>query len=110
MSKEDEETEIAEVEGLELGENDQSITTTSIETKISRKAASETYVEQWKNRRLMAWFSLITMIGLSIYVTIWLPETRIGPINPILTGFMWACASVVGAYMGFSTWASINRK
>jgi hypothetical protein len=63
---------------------------------------------RWKNRRRMAWLSLIvmfTMTGL-VFFTDLVPNERMQVLKEPLTWFYFACISVVGAYMGFTTWAS----
>lgn len=65
------------------------------------------YIENWTNRRKMAWIALwaiIIVIGLLLFMPI--PETRLTIINEPLVWFFLSMASIVGAYMGFSTWAS----
>jgi len=63
--------------------------------------------QRWKNRRRMAWLSLITMIGVTILLLFGaIPETRLKAIAEPITWFYFAMASVIGAYMGFTTWAS----
>jgi len=62
---------------------------------------------RWKNRRKMAWISLGSMIavtGILIFAPI--SDTRLKAISEPITWFYFAMASVIGAYMGFTTWAS----
>lgn len=63
---------------------------------------------RWKNRRRMAWISLISMLlvtFLILFTDIVSPE-KLNATTEIITWFFISCASVVGAYMGFTTWAS----
>ena len=62
---------------------------------------------RWKNRRRMAWLSLITMIAVTfILLFAPIPEARIRVLSEPITWSYFALASVIGAYMGFTTWAS----
>jgi len=62
---------------------------------------------RWKNRRRMAWLSLITMIAVTfILLFAPIPEARIKVLSEPITWSYFALASVIGAYMGFTTWAS----
>lgn len=66
---------------------------------------------RWKNRRRMAWFSLISMIGITILIlfTDLVPVARLSILSEVITWFYFCCASVIGAYMGFTTWASKSK-
>jgi len=67
--------------------------------------------KRWENRRRMAWTSLIMMIAetvILIYIAAFTTvdmdrlKTIAEPLGWSYIGFM----SVIGAYMGFTTWAS----
>lgn len=78
--------------------------------KVSIKAASVTYIEQWVNRRRMAWLALISIIVITLLALFWISETRLTNASDVLTWFFITMSSIVGAYMGLSTWASIYKK
>jgi len=63
--------------------------------------------DKFKNRRRMAW---VAMICLTVYTAILftplVDSARIKSLENILDMFYIAMASIVGAYMGFATWAS----
>ena len=63
---------------------------------------------RWKNRRRMAWMSLISMILVTylILFTNLCPPERLKILSEVITWYYFASASVIGAYMGFTTWAS----
>jgi hypothetical protein len=62
---------------------------------------------RWKNRRRMAWTSLIAMIVVTMMLLFGpIPDSRLKILAEPLTWFFFAMASVIGAYMGFTTWAS----
>jgi hypothetical protein len=62
---------------------------------------------RWKNRRRMAWgsfFSMMILTGVLLFAPI---ETeRLKVLAEPITWHYLACASIIGAYMGFTTWAS----
>jgi hypothetical protein len=63
---------------------------------------------RWRNRRRMAWMSLLCMFVLTYFIifTDIVPIARLTVLKEVITWFYFACISVVGAYMGFTTWAS----
>ena len=63
---------------------------------------------RWKNRRRMAWTSLIsmTLVTYLILFTNLCPPDRLTILSEVITWYYFASASVIGAYMGFTTWAS----
>lgn len=52
---------------------------------------------RWKHRRQMAYISLIVMVILALGAAFW--------DRSVVEPAFYAFASIVGAYMGFSTWA-----
>ncbi len=62
---------------------------------------------RWKNRRMMSWTSLIAMI-LVTFVLLFGPmsDSRLTILSETITWFYFAMTSIIGAYMGFTTWAS----
>lgn len=62
----------------------------------------------WRNRRRMAWLAFLAMIVATGLCFFWVDESRLDKLDTIVTWFYMACASIVGAYMGFSTYASVN--
>ena len=67
--------------------------------------------KRWANRRRMAWLSLISMIGITVLIlfTELVSVERLDVLGEVITWFYFCCASVIGAYMGFTTWASIKK-
>ena len=61
---------------------------------------------RWKNRRRMAWTALISMIITTILILFVVPEPRLALLAEPIIWFYFSMASVIGAYMGFTTWAS----
>jgi len=64
--------------------------------------------KRWQNRRRMAWVSLISIVSVTglILFTNLVPESRLQILSEVITWFYFSLASVIGAYMGFTTWAS----
>ena len=62
---------------------------------------------RWKNRRKMAWLAMVSMVSFTgILLTPFISDERIKSLDGVFDTFYLAMASVVGAYMGFTTWAS----
>jgi hypothetical protein len=61
---------------------------------------------KWKNRRKMAWVSLVAMIVITLALLFApIPEGRLKIIaEPVIWSYF-AFTSVIGAYMGFTTYA-----
>jgi hypothetical protein len=68
--------------------------------------------KKWKNRRRMAWVSMISMVVITILIlfTNLVPESRLKILSEVITWYYFSCISVVGIYMGATTWASIKGK
>ena len=58
---------------------------------------------RWKNRRRMAYISLVSIlivVGLSLFVV---PIERLQVLEEVITWFFFIMGSIIGAYVGFST-------
>jgi len=62
---------------------------------------------RWKNRRRMAWTSLLSMIVVTFLIlfTNAVSIEKLKVLSEVITWYYLGCVSVVGAYMGFTTWA-----
>jgi len=62
---------------------------------------------RWVHRRRMAYIALYSMLVVTAYaIGPWIPENRLDKLSDIIEWFYFAMASIVGAYMGFATWAA----
>lgn len=74
-------------------------------TKTEEKIATD----RFKNRRRMAWMAMVAMVGFTaILLSPAITEEKIKALDGVFGAFYFAMASVVGAYMGFTTWANKN--
>ena len=65
--------------------------------------------DKFKNRRRMAWLALYSMVVFTaILLSPLITDDRIKALDNVFGMFYIAMASVIGAYMGFTTWASKN--
>lgn len=72
---------------------------TRVEEKITE--------DKFKNRRRMAWMAITSMAAYTaVLLTPFIDPERIKSLENVLDMFYIAMASIVGAYMGFATWAS----
>ena len=78
-----------------------------VETNGSNKTL---IMRRWKNRRRMAWVSLISMLVVTfgILFTEMVAIERLNVLGDVITWFYFSCASIIGMYMGATTWASIK--
>jgi hypothetical protein len=72
----------------------------------TKKNEIELERSRWRGRRKMAWLSLYSMIAITAYASTFMPLDRIGKLENIMDWFFLAMSGVIGAYMGFTTWAS----
>jgi len=68
--------------------------------------------KRWKNRRRMSWVSLIsmTLVTYLILFTNLVSVERLGVLGEVITWYYFCSASIIGMYMGATTWASIKGK
>lgn len=66
---------------------------------------------RWKNRRRMAWISLISMILITylILFTNIVPESRLTILSDVITWYYGGSVSIIGFYMGMTTYAHIKK-
>ena len=83
------------------------VTTNLKASDVSKNGQVVTRV-RWRNRRRMAWTSLASMLIVTylIFFTSFCPESRLKILGDVVTWYYFASASIIGAYMGFTTWAS----
>jgi len=64
---------------------------------------------RWKNRRRMAWTSLVSMMVLTLLLLFApIPESRLAILSDPLTWYYFIMGGVITAYMGFTTLSSIK--
>lgn len=62
---------------------------------------------QWRNRRRMAWTAFVSILIVTFLCFFVVDIDRLSKLETVVTWFYMAMASIVGAYMGFSTYASV---
>lgn len=82
--------------------------------KRTREVPDLSHPSTWKNRRRMAWISLASVILLT-GILLFAPEEilrdkRIEILSDVLSWVYLGLVSVIGAYMGFTTYASVKGK
>lgn len=68
----------------------------------------QAYERKAKNRRRMAWVSLIAMILTAFALIFIVPEARLEKLDGLLELYWISLGGIVGAYVGISSW--INRR
>jgi magnesium-transporting ATPase (P-type) len=66
--------------------------------------------QRWKNRRWMAWISVLSFNFYTYYMFFEIPTDRIKVLDQIYSWTAIFCMSVVGAYMGFTTYYEAKKK
>jgi polyferredoxin len=73
---------------------------------MTTPALDPNHPTRWKHRRRMAYLAMLSMLALTgTLLSPWVSEARITAASDILSWFYFAMASIVGAYVGFATWA-----
>lgn len=86
------------------------------ETKVEITQTDEgltvkTKNEMWSSRRQMAWVSLFGIIIPTIFIIFYVTDTGLmDKIADLMSWYYIALASIVGAYMGFKSWATIRGR
>jgi cytochrome bd-type quinol oxidase subunit 2 len=73
---------------------------------VISKKEEEIYERKAKNRRMMAWLSLVALIASGFSLMFFVPESRLSQLNGILELYWLSLGGIVGAYVGMSAWAS----
>ncbi len=62
---------------------------------------------QWRHRRRMAWMAFASILVVTFLCFFVVDIERLDKLETVVTWFYMAMASIVGAYMGFATYASV---
>lgn len=83
---------------------------TDIDIKTDTKTDPTIDKIRWQNRRRMAWTSLSSIIVFTglIFFTDLVPVEKLKVLTEVITWYYFSCATVIGAYMGFTTYASVK--
>ena len=72
-----------------------------------KKEDSELERNKWRGRRKMGWVALTSILAVTALLLFApISEERLKILSEPITWFYFSMASVIGAYMGFTTWAS----
>lgn len=66
--------------------------------------------DTWKHRRRMAYIALFSQVLATAGLFTIIPIERIEVLQEITSWFYFSFSSIVGAYVGFATWASFKGK
>lgn len=79
--------------------------------KLTARQEMELERNKWRGRRRMAGISLAAMILVMLALLFGpIPESRIKTLEEPIVWFFFSMASIIGAYMGFTTWAAKGKK
>ena len=73
---------------------------------VVSKKEEEMYERKAKNRRRMAWLSLVALIASGFSLMFLVPENRLAQLNGILELYWLSLGGIVGAYVGMSAWSA----
>lgn len=73
--------------------------------------AIEAENRRWANRRKLAFMAFYAMIVLTVVLlTKWIPDSRVDNLQDLFGWIYISFSSIVGSYMGLSTWNSMKGK
>lgn len=71
---------------------------------LTDKQKKDVQMKRWKNRRRMAWISMINLTAIVLlYFFAPIPETRLKIIAEPLAMITFGFVGIIGAYMGFTS-------
>lgn len=73
------------------------------------KVAMQLDSERWKNRRRLAWLAMWMMILATGMMMTVVPESKLDKLDTVVTWFMMAMTTIIGAYIGTATWAQVTH-
>jgi len=80
------------------------------EEKIKKEERElELDIKRWRNRRRMAWISLMAILVVTYLMLYQIGIERIKVLKEVITWFYTVMGSIIGAYVGFATWASKKK-
>lgn len=81
------------------------------ETVLTEKEIIANEKIRWENRRRMAWLCLISMIVLTFAITFTnlVSEKKLQTLSDIITWFYFSMVSIIGFYIGATTWAAVKK-
>ena len=79
--------------------------------ELSDKQKIEIERSKWRGRRTMAWVALFSII-ITLLLLLFAPirDERITILQEPIVWFFMCMTSVIGAYMGCTVWATLQRK
>lgn len=63
---------------------------------------------RWNSRRRMAWIALISMVIVTFLMLFVVDSSKLSSLEIVISWFYMGCVSIVGSYMGFTTYAAIK--
>jgi len=86
------------------------ITTSKVDL-LFKKEEQEMERNKWRGRRKMGWISLWSILVVTMMLLFApIPDERLKILAEPITWFYFVMASVIGAYMGVTAWASVKGK
>lgn len=81
---------------------------TSDEIILKEKiSALELHEEKAESQKKMAWVSLIAIIVFTVFMfSPWVPAEKVNTLTNLSDIFYVSMASIIGAYMGFTSWVA----
>lgn len=66
--------------------------------------------KRFENKMALAWVSMVAMIGFTIALWFFVPESRLNTIAEASAWIYFAFTSIIGAAIGFKTWSDKTAK
>ena len=79
-------------------------------SRTEEKITSAQSADRWRNRRRMAYISLLAMIAATVALFFFVPVERLSDLQDPAGWFFISMASIVGSYVGFATYDDIRNR
>lgn len=79
------------------------------EQQATQKSYDKIFIQQWKNRRWMAWVSLISILIFTGAGLFYVPTETLEAASNLLSWYYMTASTIVVTYMGLSTYASLQQ-
>lgn len=80
-----------------------------MEEGVSEESKVALLAARWKNRRKMAYVSILMMVMMTVSLFFFIPEGKLDKLQDVISWAYMSFASIVGAYMGLSTYADKKK-
>lgn len=90
-------------------ESDLPVIKKKYEQQATQRSYDKIFIQQWKNRRWMAWVSLVSILIFTGAGLFYVPTETLEAASNLLSWYYMTASTIVVTYMGLSTYASLQQ-